>query len=103
MSHLRRLLYTLCLLTLTGTLLLAQQPKKSAAVRKLEKQRTELLNAIKKTDKEIKSLGQSLSDKNKQDKLVRKQIKDRQATARGGGKPRAVRQDATSTPAATPL
>ncbi|EFR35431.1 murein hydrolase activator EnvC family protein [Porphyromonas asaccharolytica] len=77
MSHLRRLLYTLCLLTLTGTLLLAQQPKKSAAVRKLERQRTELLNAIKKTDKEIKSLGQSLSEKAKQDKLVRQQIKDR--------------------------
>ena len=77
MSHLRRLLYTFCLLTLTGTLLLAQQPKKSAAVRKLEKQRTELLNAIKKTDKEIKALGQSLSEKNRQDKLVRQQIKDR--------------------------
>lgn len=81
MAHLlrlpRRLLYILCLLALSSTILLAQQPKKSVAVRNLEKQRTELLNAIKKTDKEIKALGKSLSAKAKQDKLIRQQIKDR--------------------------
>lgn len=82
MSHFlhlsRQIFYSICLTCICSTLALAQQPsKKSAAVQKLERQRTELLNAIKKTDKEIKALGQDLSAKAKQDKLIRQQIKDR--------------------------
>lgn len=72
------LLIVTLLVTISSFSLFAQSnSQKSAAVRKLEKQRTELLNAIKKTDLQIKTLGKDKSQKQQQEKLLRQQVNDR--------------------------